>query len=427
MKKTFCIAIDGPSSSGKSSVAKEVARRLGYHHIDSGAIYRSLAWWREKHKGPFVYRVEGEGRHFVGDHEVTREIRTPHISRRASEMATDPEVRAQVNEIQRAIAKNRSVVIEGRDIGSVVFPKAELKIFLVASLEERARRRFAELCERGIETTLEEVEEDLIKRDERDQARKDAPLIKARDAHTIDTTNFSLEEVVTMIVALVESYDRKPALGYRLLRGMAWMILRGLYGLEVRGLEHYPRGAAIIAPNHASFLDPPSIGVACPEEVYFVAHVYLFKSRILKWLAPYGNTHPIASDKGDLQTLKIVTTLLMQGKKVVLFPEGSRSFDNQLQPLKRGIAMLASVARTKVIPVQITGAYEIWPRKQRWPKWRGKIVVTFCPPLDWNDYADSNLPKKEVQAQFIQDLEERLKGENHDSTRTYHKQTTGGH
>ena len=431
MTKTFCVAIDGPSSSGKSTVAKGVAKELGFFHIDSGAIYRALAWWMERQTESllnldcFAYHIiEKEGKlfHFVGDKDVTVEIRAPYISQKSSEIATLSSVRKRVNELQREIALGRSVVIEGRDIGTVVFPNAQVKIFLTADIDERARRRFEELRLKGSLSTLIEVRSDLVERDERDRTREDAPLIQAKDAIPIDTTNMTVGEVIETIVTLAKTKkaakfwkllvgERRSGAGtlYKIVVFVTYLIYRALYRFEIEGLENYPEGSAIIAPNHSSFLDPPAMGIACPQEVHCLAKAYLFKNPIMGWILRRINTHPVSGDAGDLGVLKRVAEFLNQGKQVIIFPEGSRSEDNQIAPLKRGIALLASTSKCKVVPVKITGAYEAWPRRKSFPKLWGKIKVTFGKPLDWKDYEKMSSNKKEVQAIFTKDLEESLK------------------
>ncbi len=431
MKKTFCVAIDGPSSSGKSTVAKSVAKELGFYHIDSGAIYRSLAWWMERQTEPFpnletfyYHIVEKDGRffHFVNDKDVTIEIRAPYISQKSSEIAVLSIVRKRVNELQREIAIGRSVVIEGRDIGSVVFPNAQVKIFLNADIHERARRRYEELRVKGCLSTFEEVKKELEERDYRDKTRDDAPLIQAKDAIAIDTTDMSVGEVIEKIVSLAKQKQAakiwKFLVGekragapyvYKLVVFITYLIYKILYRFEIDGLENYPTGAAIIAPNHSSFLDPPAMGVACPQEVHCLAKAYLFKNHVIGWVLSRINTHPVLGDGSDLGVLKKVSEFLNNGKQVIIFPEGTRSEDNQIAPLKRGIAMLAAMSKCKVVPVKITGAYEAWPKGKKFPKLWGKIKVTFGKPLDWKHYEKMSLNKKEMQILFTKDLEESLK------------------
>jgi cytidylate kinase len=431
MRKISCVAIDGPSSSGKSTVAKAVAKELGFFHIDSGAIYRALAWWMDKHVDAlanldsFVYSIQKKGDkvlHFVADIDVTGEIRSPYISQKSSEIATISEVRRKVTEIQRVIAKGRSVVIEGRDIGSVVFPNAEVKIFLTADSKERARRRYEELKLKGGIDTLEEVERDLIKRDLRDRTREDSPLVCPEGASIVDTTYMSPNEVIEKICNITKRKMANPIwkflvgeersganFVYKCMWLFSYLWYKVFYKIEVKGLENYPEGSLIVAPNHSSFLDPPAIGIACPSEVHCLAKVYLFKNKIMKWLLPKINTHPVSGDASDLSVLKMTSDLLFRGKQVIIFPEGTRSSDNQILPLKRGVALLASNAKCKVIPVSIKGAYEAWPKGRKTPKFFGKIIVEFGVPLDWKNYEKLDLSKKEAQAIFTTDLQNALK------------------
>jgi cytidylate kinase len=209
------IAIDGPAGSGKSTVARIVANRLDFTYLDTGAIYRSLAWLARQ-KG--VAWDDGEGlarlceemeigfRHekvFVNGVDVSSEIRTEEMGRGASLVSAHPQVREALLELQRGFGARGALVAEGRDMGTVVFPDAALKIFLVASVEERAKRRWKELKERGGSPlpSLEGIESMISERDLMDKNRKTAPLTKAVDAVEIDTTGLSISQVVDRIVA----------------------------------------------------------------------------------------------------------------------------------------------------------------------------------------------------------------------------------
>lgn len=218
------IAIDGPSGAGKSSVAKAVAKKLGFSCLDTGAMYRAVAW-RALQNGTALDdaealgaiargydiefgHVEGEPvpkRVFIGGAEVTEAIRTAEIDRAVSPVSAVPAVREALVEQQRRIGCAGNYVVEGRDIGTVVFPEAETKVFLTASNEERARRRVLQNAERGVGSTdYEEVLADLIRRDEADSSRAASPLRAAEDASRIDSTAYSMEEVIDMICALAE-------------------------------------------------------------------------------------------------------------------------------------------------------------------------------------------------------------------------------
>ena len=188
------IAIDGPAGAGKSTVARAVAQALGFTYLDSGAMYRAVAL---RGGDPRQLDIRLGERVLVDGEDVTDAIRTPEVSEAASRVATDPAVRAALVEKQRALLSDGDWVAEGRDIGTVVKPDAELKVFLTASPEERARRRADEL---GADPAI--VLQDQTLRDEQDRSREHSPLMSAKDAVEIDTTGFSIEEVVARIAKL---------------------------------------------------------------------------------------------------------------------------------------------------------------------------------------------------------------------------------
>lgn len=206
------VAIDGPVGAGKSTVARAVAVHLGFTYLDTGAMYRCVALARvqdeaSEHQRPvadLAIDFQGE-RVFLDDMDATDAIRTPAVSQRASEVATDQTVREVLVERQRALTQRGDWVAEGRDIGTVVRPDAELKVFLTASDEERAGRRAAQTGR-----TLEQELVDLRERDERDSTREASPLRQADDAVLVDTTGLSFDEVVTRIAELVDDV-RGPA------------------------------------------------------------------------------------------------------------------------------------------------------------------------------------------------------------------------
>jgi cytidylate kinase len=191
------IAIDGPAGAGKSTVARAVARGLGWTYLDSGAMYRAVALARLR-GAPLPERIALGDRVLADGEDVTAEIRTPEVTAMASQVAADPAVRERLVEMQRELIAGGDWVAEGRDIGTVVAPGAEVKVFLTASAQERARRR-AEQEGRPVEEVLAEQRE----RDERDESREHSPLRAADDATELDTTGLSIDEVVERIAAMV--------------------------------------------------------------------------------------------------------------------------------------------------------------------------------------------------------------------------------
>jgi CMP/dCMP kinase len=217
--KGLVIAIDGPVGAGKSTVAKLVARKLGYLYVDTGAMYRAVALKALRLgmdiNDPIVMAMlaeatdiqlqqQGDGsvRVFLDGEDVTEAIRTPEVSEASSIVSAHEGVRKVLAERQKAMAELGGVVMEGRDIQTVIAPDAEVKIFLTASLEERAKRRWLELQQKGISVSYEEVLQEVKERDERDKTRAIAPLRKAPDAVEIDTTGMTPEEVAEKIVEL---------------------------------------------------------------------------------------------------------------------------------------------------------------------------------------------------------------------------------
>jgi 3-phosphoshikimate 1-carboxyvinyltransferase len=215
------IAIDGPSASGKGAVAQRVAEHLGFHYLDSGALYRLVALAALHHRvdlkdadslGEIARTLPAhfsEGKILLGGEDVTEAIRAEAVSTAASEVAAFPSVRQGLMYRQKAFLRAPGLVAEGRDMASVVFPDAVLKVFLTASAEERARRRYKQLIEKGFNATLTTLLQDIRQRDARDSERSVAPLQKSVDAQIIDTTGLSIQEVVARILQWFESASRK--------------------------------------------------------------------------------------------------------------------------------------------------------------------------------------------------------------------------
>ncbi|MFL6247739.1 MAG: (d)CMP kinase [Thermoanaerobaculia bacterium] len=210
------IAIDGPSGAGKGTVARAVARELGYRHVDSGAMYRAVGWRALREQVPFAdeaavaqlaerTKIELTGTSVMVDgDDITRDIRTPEIDRAATAVARLPRVRAILVARQRLLGAEGGIVMEGRDIGTVVFPDADVKIYLDAAPDERARRRATDPAHTGVPTAVSEVATMLTQRDEQDRTRSASPLYAADDAVVIDTTAKSVEEVVREVMRIVK-------------------------------------------------------------------------------------------------------------------------------------------------------------------------------------------------------------------------------
>lgn len=216
----YNIAIDGPAGAGKSTIAKMAAKKLDFIYVDTGAMYRAMALYflrREidakdekkiaeacEHINVTIVYQEGEQQVLLNGENVNAFIRTEEVSMMTSNTSKYPAVREKLLYLQRELAAANNVIMDGRDIGTCVLPDAELKIYLTASASERAKRRYLEQKERGVESDLAQIERDIIARDEQDMNREIAPLKQAEDAIYLDTSDMTIEEVVTKIVSLVQ-------------------------------------------------------------------------------------------------------------------------------------------------------------------------------------------------------------------------------
>lgn len=214
------IAVDGPAGAGKSYLARAIAKKLGYIYVDTGALYRAVALFMTRRgidvsdpqavipalsgvKVSLEYDDDGVQKVYLSDEDVSTEIRLPHISMAASTVSAIPEVRAFLLSLQRDMAKTHNVVMDGRDIGTVILPDANVKIFLCANEKARAKRRYLELLEKGVETTLEAVESEMLTRDKNDSTRKVAPAIAAPNAIILDNSELDREGTVEAALKII--------------------------------------------------------------------------------------------------------------------------------------------------------------------------------------------------------------------------------
>ena len=216
----FKLAIDGPAGSGKSTISSRLANYLGWTHVDTGAMYRAVTLYALK-KGldlndensymflEDVYIEYKDNKIFIDNKDVTEEIRGKEINQHVSLVSSFPYVRKKLVEAQQKTISNGNIIMDGRDIGTVVIPNADLKIFLTAHVEERAKRRHKEQINKGSSNQIDQVIEEIKRRDQKDSTRKESPLRKADDAIEIDTTNYSIEEVVEKIVQLIKLKEQE--------------------------------------------------------------------------------------------------------------------------------------------------------------------------------------------------------------------------
>jgi len=406
------IAIDGPAGSGKSSTARDLAKRFDLLYIDTGAMYRALthaalqagvdvgdeaalaallaAATLELQPGDDDMTVLWNGR------DVSRAIRTPEVAARVSEVSAHAAVRADMVRRQQTFGRRGGVVMEGRDIGSVVFPLATAKIFLKASLEARVDRRFKQSKQRGNDVSREDLMRDLADRDRRDSERKTSPLLISPDAIVVDSSDLNLEQ---QNEACARACLVNPALDAELetdlgesLRAMPWHYRMAyawfrsharFWGLRQVGLEGraVPRGV-IVAANHISYWDPPLVGSTFQRHpVHSLAKAELFKPSF-----PNGALFrkldgiPIKRRGYDHQAFGAATRYLEGGDNLVIFPEGTRQAIGHPGPVKNGLGILIQATRAPMMVAFIRGSYG----KQPGGSILSPLEVRYGPVIRWH-------------------------------------------
>ncbi len=376
------IAIDGPSGAGKSTIAKALAESLGYIYVDTGAIYRTVGLYMQKNgistedtagiienlpNVRFELKYEdGVQKMYLGDEDVSGLIRTPLIAKYASVVSAVPEVRAFLLETQKKLARENNVIMDGRDIGTVILPDADVKIFLTASAEARARRRVEQLAEKGEIVSFEEIFASIEERDARDSGRDVAPLKPAADAVTLDTSEYTLEESIAAAKQIVEQKlsakqtskkkDKNHKTFYKIVVGALTPIVRFCMRIKTYNKEKEPKeGALIVCANHTAMLDVLSLGVSYKRQLRFLAKQELFKIPLLSQLITALGAYGVDRGRGDVAAIKKTLSVLEAGECVAMFPQGTRypHVDPAATEVKSGVGMMVYRSKADVQPVFI--------------------------------------------------------------------------
>jgi cytidylate kinase len=408
--KNIVITIDGPAGSGKSTTAARLADRLGLTYLDTGAMYRAVTYQvlREKidpEDAEMVSRVAQAldlrlemvdckpALHLSGKN-IEKEIRKPEVARYVSPVSRHKGVREAMVKIQRRIAMHGGIVAEGRDTGSVVFPFAHVKIYLVADIDARTSRRVDQLAQMGIPHNADEVKDNILDRDSIDSGREHSPLLRPPGSYVIDTSNISIDEQLR----IAESHVRDTAgrlsklavwrrekdpfaamsLYYRISHFLVRAFFKIFFGLHINGEEHVRyRENYIFASNHISYGDPPIVGCALNREVWFMAKKELFRNRIFAWLIRTYHAIPVDRDEIDRKTLRLVMDKLEHGDSILMFPEGTRSKTGSIAPLKVGLGFIAINTGRSVVPIYVTGTNRLGACMLR----RQRLAVHIGPPI----------------------------------------------
>ena len=409
---SFVVAIDGPAGTGKGTVTDILAKKFNLVNIDTGATYRcvTLDMLNKKIKLEELDKIkelledinieikrENEKQLvFLNGEDVTDKIRSKEVSSFVSQVSSIKEVRLKMVDLQRKMAEGKNVIMEGRDIGTYVFPNADVKIYLDADLEERAKRRFNQNKEKGVDMSYTEVLENIKKRDENDKSKEIGALKVAKDAEVIDTTNLTIRQVEKEIANIIKKKQldsklqkkiykvRKETAWKRFLRKTIKVVLRAVYKIafRVKISGNVPEnGAYILCCNHINYLDAAAIVLLNKRKVNFVAKEDLFTHGILMWLGHIFDAIPIKRNMQDIDAMKRCLKVLKNGELLGIFPEGTRKGIEKNLKAKNGAAFMATKAKVKIIPVGIHGTFKPF----------SKVYVNYGEPIDLSHYGKENL------------------------------------
>ena len=369
------IAIDGPGGAGKSTVAKKIAAELGIIYVDTGALYRTIGLFMLRNGvspsdatavaarlGNFSLElkfIDGKQVILLDGVDVGDAIRTPEASMAASAVSAIKEVREYLLNTQRDIAKKNSVIMDGRDIGTVILPDAEVKVFLTASPEARARRRYDELCKKGVETTLEQVALEMAERDKNDSTRDIAPCVPAEDAILLDNSNLDLNGTAEAVISIIKDKKKQAKLNdpksFTFFRVLLSGIVRFLFRVKVVGAENIPDGGALICSNHIGIRDVFLLSATYPRLIRFIAKKGIFKVPIISSIVKAWGAIKVERNGSDLSAIRNAIALMEGDNTVAIFPQGHRFPDvNPLTtPRKNGAALIAYRSECDILPVCI--------------------------------------------------------------------------
>ncbi len=393
-------ALDGPAGAGKSTVARELAKKLGYIYVDTGALYRAIGLFATRCGADTTNATQvvpllncihlelkfenGAQAVYMNDENVSEAIRLPEMSMAASNVSAIPKVREFLLDLQRDIAANNDIIMDGRDIGTVILPNAQVKVFLTASVEERANRRYKELVAKGHDVNYDEILKDIAQRDYNDSHRATAPLKKADDAIEVDSSDMSAQEVIDTIAdiiirkkALLDTPKprTKPKFGirlclYTLVRWLVKVVFLVMFNVNTEGKENIPHGGGhIVASNHISWADPILIGMYIKTPNAYISKMELFKNKLVALLLTLLQAFPVTRGSGETGFIDKSVKFLRKGDNLVIFPEGTRSKTGNIGRAKTGVSHIAVASYAPVVPVSVKCDGKL--------RFRAKVTVTY--------------------------------------------------
>jgi len=419
---SFIVAIDGPAGTGKGTITQKMAKKFGLVNIDTGAMYRcvSVACLEQNIGIEETEKIielsaklhiemkekEGKQQVLLDGKDVTEAIRTKEVSSIVSQVSSITGVRLNMVAQQRKMAEGKNVIMEGRDITTYVFPNADVKIYLDADCEERAKRRYKQNQEKGINMSYEEVLENIRKRDENDRNKEIGSLTIAKDATVIDTTHLSIAQVSKQVSKLIKEkqkqkkeveqiYAVRPDTKWKLReQKLVKAFLRGVYRLvfRVKIIGEVPKeGAYILCANHINYLDAAAVVLFNKRQVSFVAKEELFTIKPIRWLAHMFDIIPMKRNMQDMEAMKRCLKYLKSGRLLGIFPEGTRKGMAKHQKAKNGAAYMAVKTKTPIIPIGIGGNFKPF----------GKVYVQYGTPIEVKGIEASDKEKLEALTEEV--------------------------
>ena len=406
----FIVALDGPAGSGKGTVTKILAQKLGLINIDTGAMYRCVALEmlnknikldeldkiKELLNNIDISLKETKDKQIVllNGQDVSSEIRTTRVTEIVSPVSSIKEIREKLVDLQRKMAKSQDVIMEGRDITTVVFPNADVKIYLDANVEERAKRRYEQNIKNNIESTYEQVLIDMKARDENDRNKEYGALKIAKDAIVIDSSKKNINQVVSEIKKIINKKKKEITLEEKAYKEMPdskkktfWrkflvhfvhFLYRIVFRIENIGEKGIPEDekSYIVCANHLNYLDAIAVITSSNRFVRFMCKSSMFKNALFTWVLHIGDVIPVNREKNDIEAMKRSIKALKNGEVLGIFPEGTRKGMEKNLDAKNGAAFMALRTKTKVIPIGIQGTFKPFT----------KVYLNYGKPLDFSEY-----------------------------------------
>lgn len=414
---SFIVAIDGPAGTGKGTMAARISAKYNLVNIDTGATYRCVALDmmnknigldEEEKIAELLKNIKidmtnenGKQNILLNGENVTDKIRSKEVTQFVSQVSSIKQVRVAMNDLQRKMAQGKNVIMEGRDIGTVVFPNADVKIYLDADVEVRAQRRLLQNQKKGIEMSYEEILESIKKRDKNDKEKEMGALKVAQDAITIDTTKLTIKQVEKEICKIINNemkrqktekkiYSVRPETTWKkiqrsTIKGILHIFYILVFRVKKNNEENLPRTEpVIVCANHLNIWDALGLVTCSKQKIRFIAKEELFHNAYLNHLAHIFDVIPVRRGMRDLESMKICLKAIKNGETLGLFPEGTRRGLAKGARVQNGAAYMALKTGVKVVPVGFQGEFKPFRR----------TIINYGKPLDFSKY-DSNTPEKE--------------------------------